>query len=382
MRSWPRRVNYDVATRTATLRPTAVLAAGAVYTARLHGGATDPRIKDAAGNALAADLSWSFTTAAPGSCPCSLWGSPVIGVADAGDDSGVELGVKFRADVDGFITGIRYYKSAANTGTHTGNLWSTSGTRLATATFANETSTGWQFVAFSTPVAVTANTIYVASYHTPTGHYAATSWYFLAGLDSPPLHAIPNGTSPNGVYQYGGGGFPSSSWNASNYWVDVVFNTSAGSDTTPPAVVSRIPIAGATDVATTAAVTATFSEALDPATVNSATFELRNAANVVIAATVTYDAATRTARLAPNTALGPEAVYTARLRGGTTDPRIKDVSGNALAADAVWSFTTRGLPTTFVDTSVADFSRGTLDAGGLHRRHGRRRTDAGADGRL
>ena len=47
----------------------------------------------------------------------------MIGVADAGDASAVELGVKFRADVDGFVTGIRYYKSAANTGTHIGNLW-------------------------------------------------------------------------------------------------------------------------------------------------------------------------------------------------------------------------------------------------------------------
>src|SRR6185295_9541410 len=150
-------VTYDVASRTATLRPNAVLAADAVYTARLHGGATDPRIKDVAGNALAADVSWSFTTAAPGSCPCSLWGTPVVGVADAGDASAVELGVKFRADVDGFVSGVRYYKSAANSGTHIGNLWSTAGAKLATATFANETATGWQIVLFSAPVAVTAN---------------------------------------------------------------------------------------------------------------------------------------------------------------------------------------------------------------------------------
>ena len=102
----------------------------------------------------------------------------------------------------GSITGIRYYKSAANSGTHTGSLWSESGARLATATFANETATGWQVVLFQTPVAVSANTTYVASYHTTTGHYAATAGYFLVGLDSPPLHALSNGTSPNGVYQY------------------------------------------------------------------------------------------------------------------------------------------------------------------------------------
>ena len=51
----------------------------------------------------------------------------------------VELGVKFKADYSGSITGIRFYKSAANTGTHIGSLWSTSGTRLAQATFTDET---------------------------------------------------------------------------------------------------------------------------------------------------------------------------------------------------------------------------------------------------
>ena len=51
----------------------------------------------------------------------------------------VELGVKFKADYDGTITGIRFYKAAANTGTHIGSLWTAAGTRLAQATFTNET---------------------------------------------------------------------------------------------------------------------------------------------------------------------------------------------------------------------------------------------------
>ncbi len=49
---------------------------------------------------------------------------------------------------------------------------------LATATFVNETTSGWQQVNFSTPVPVTANTVYVASYHTTTGHYAANLNFF------------------------------------------------------------------------------------------------------------------------------------------------------------------------------------------------------------
>jgi hypothetical protein len=360
----PAAVAYDVATKTATLTPSAALAANSVYTARLRGGGTDPRIKDLAGNALAADLTWSFTTAAPGSCPCSLWGSPVIGVADAGDPSEVELGVKFRTDVAGVITGIRYYKSAANSGVHTGSLWSESGARLATATFTNETATGWQVVLLQTPVAVSANTTYVASYHTTTGHYAATSGYFLAGLDSPPLHALANGTSPNGVYQYGASAFPSSSWNAANYWVDVVFNTGAGPDTTPPTVMSTVPADGAKSIPPSASITARFSETLTASTVNASTFQLRDPLNNLVGANVSYDAASSTATLAPTAALEPETVYTARLLGGATDPRIKDAAGNALAANYVWSFTTGSLPTGFVDSLPADFSRGTLDAGG------------------
>ena len=172
---------------------------------------------------------------AVGSSPASAASTAVIpqatifdftapAVADAGDTSAVELGVKFRADSNGSITGVRFYKSAANTGTHSGSLWSATGTRLAQATFQNESASGWQHVTFSSPVAVTAGTTYVASYHAPSGHYAATSGAFSSAVDNPPLHALATGTSPNGVYAYGTTStFPNSTYNASNYWVDVLY---------------------------------------------------------------------------------------------------------------------------------------------------------------
>ena len=93
----------------------------------------------------------------------------------AADPNAVSLGVKFRSDVNGFITGIRFYKGSANTGTHVGSLWTSGGQLLATATFTNETASGWQQANFATPVAITANTVYVASYHAPNGGYAATT---------------------------------------------------------------------------------------------------------------------------------------------------------------------------------------------------------------
>ena len=126
----------------------------------------------------------------------------------------------------GYITGIRFYKASANTGTHVGNLWTSSGTLLATATFTNETASGWQQVNFSSPVAITANTVYVASYHANVGHYSDDQNYFQgAGVDSPPLHALADGVSGvNGVYAYGStSSFPNQGWRSSNYWVDVVF---------------------------------------------------------------------------------------------------------------------------------------------------------------
>jgi Domain of unknown function (DUF4082)/Fibronectin type III domain/Bacterial Ig domain len=167
------------------------------------------------------------------SCPCSIWGANVTpSTPDSGDPQSAELGVKFTSETFGAITGVRFYKATTNSGTHTGSLWSASGQRLATATFTGETESGWQQVNFSSPVYVYPNTTYVASYFDPTGHYAASQYYFYTppatggnALNSPPLHAIPtSATSGNGVYTYSGSSaFPTSSYQGSNYWVDPVF---------------------------------------------------------------------------------------------------------------------------------------------------------------
>jgi hypothetical protein len=182
-------------------------------------------------------------------CPCSIWpASATPAIINIGSQA-VELGVRFRADRNGFVTGIRFYKGPLNTGTHVGNLWTNSGTRLATATFVNETSSGWQQVTFSAPVAVTANTIYVASYHTNVGQWSKTNSYFsTAGVKNGPLEALVHTTTnPNGVYAYGAGGFPNTAVQGANYWVDVVFTVSgSSSDTTAPAVSITSPAGGAT----------------------------------------------------------------------------------------------------------------------------------------
>jgi hypothetical protein len=146
------------------------------------------------------------------------------GVVTVNDSSSVELGFKFQASTDGEITGIRYYKSAQNTGPHTANLWTSTGSLLATATFTNETSSGWQQVNFAEPVSVTAGTTYVASYHT-NGFYSADPNYFATSRTSGPLTAPSSSSSGgNGVYAYGSSSlFPTNSYNSTSYGVDVLF---------------------------------------------------------------------------------------------------------------------------------------------------------------
>ena len=359
-----------------------------------------------------------------------------------------------RSDIAGFITGLRFYKGALNTGTHFGNLWNSTGASLASATFTNETASGWQTVSFASPVAIAANTTYVASYHTDTGFYSADIGYFAStGFANSPLRALGSGVDgPNGVYGYGPTAFPANSGNGNNYWVDVVFavdvtpdttpptvtiteptdgaslvgvtsitalasddvgvtsvqfqvdgvdlgapvkvppytvnwdtatvpngpyqltaiaadaaNNSTTSpvvnvtvnnplDTTPPTVAGVTPADGTVDVAVDTLVTATFDEPMDPATVNGTTVELRDSGNNLIAATVSYDVPSRTATLTAASPLANSSVFTPLVKGGVVEPTVKDVAGNALAADFVWRFTTEAAPGENCPCSIWDES--------------------------
>jgi Domain of unknown function (DUF4082)/Abnormal spindle-like microcephaly-assoc'd, ASPM-SPD-2-Hydin len=145
---------------------------------------------------------------------------------DSNDANAVEVGVKFRADSNGTVTSLRFYKATTNVGTHIGHIWSKSGVLLGSATFTNETKSGWQQVNFSSPIPVSANTTYIASYFAPSGHYSVTDNFFTkTGIDNAPLHELANGVDgPDGVYKYGSSsGFPTSTYESDNYWVDIVY---------------------------------------------------------------------------------------------------------------------------------------------------------------
>lgn len=140
------------------------------------------------------------------------------------DPNPIEVGVKFRASVAGAITAIRFYKAPQNTGTHIAHLWKATGRLLASAVFSKESARGWQQVTLPHPVPVTAGATYVVSYHT-RGRYSASSNYFETAHTSGPLTAPASRSHDgNGVYAYGPGSFPTESFKATNYWVDLVFS--------------------------------------------------------------------------------------------------------------------------------------------------------------
>ena len=185
-------------------------------------------------------------------CPCSIWGTNTKpATADSGSSASTEVGVKFKTDTYGYVSGIRFYKASTNSGTHIGNLWTATGQLLARATFTNETGSGWQQVSFSQPVPLDKNTTYVASYFAPNGHTSADGAYFyttppmgtsptITNVDSPPLHALRNTNGVvNGVYSNAASStFPTSSTNASNYWVDPVFTPETFNN--PPGQVGNV----------------------------------------------------------------------------------------------------------------------------------------------
>jgi len=321
---------YDAATRTVTFTPASALAASTAYTATVSGA------RDTAGNTMTA-FPWSFTTGAAGGsgCPCTIWPATAAPTtASASDDSAVEVGVRFRTSTAGYISGLRFYKGASNTGTHTGSLWTNTGTRLATVTFTGESGSGWQAATLPSPVAVAANTTYVASYHTDAGFYSLTSSGLASAVSRGPLTALANGGSngANGIYRYGASAFPTNSYQASNYWVDVVFDTTA-TDNTAPTIAARAPAPGAVGVPTTGAVSVTFSE---PVTASSIVMTLAGPSGAV-AGTTAYNAGSSTATFTPAAALATSTGYTVAVSGA------RDAAGNVMAPGS-WSFTTAAPP--------------------------------------
>ena len=260
----------------------------------------------------------------------------------------VELGMKFQSQVAGVVAGFRYYKGASVTGTHIGHLWTSTGTLLASATFTNETASGWQSVNLNTPVAIDANTTYIVSYFTSSGDFVKVDPFFTTAIVNGFLKGLANGEDGgNGVYAYDAAPiFPDNSFGSTNYFADVLFESS---DVTAPSVVSVTPANSSTGVVLNIHPSATLDEGLDATSVNTSTVILTGPGNTVIPGSVTLTGG-NVITFIPNADLAIGTTYTMTLKGGITEPLIKDISGNAIAGDYSWSFTTGGLTTPTVTT--------------------------------
>lgn len=159
----------------------------------------------------------------------TIFGNTVPAVASTGDAASVELGVAFVPQVNGSVNAVRFYKGAGNSGVHTGSLWNAAGSRLATASLSSETASGWQVIRFANAVSVTKGQRYVASYHAPQGHYAAAGRFFTTAYTRGDLTVPVNG----GVYRYGASAYPTSTYNSTNYYVDLAFTPAVSATPTP-----------------------------------------------------------------------------------------------------------------------------------------------------
>ena len=104
-----------------------------------------------------------------------------------------------------------------------------------------------------------------------------------------------------------------------------------------PRVTATSPMPGATGFARTDNVTATFSEAMNSATISATTFTLK-AGTTSVDAVVSYNAKTRQATLDPTTTLAPNTLYTASVGVGSARP--KNTLGDPMFANKTWTFTT------------------------------------------
>jgi len=340
--SVPGSVSYDATARTATFTPTSSLPNGTTFTVSVSA-------VDAAGNVMPAPYTWTFRSQYPpataGLCPCGLWDDTAVPATITADDPDqVELGVRFSADYDGIVTGLRFYKGPSNTGTHTGSLWTASGQLLNTVTFTGESTAGWQSAQFATPTAITAGTQYVISYHT-SGHYS----YDTGGLAAPYVNAPLRSPAQASVFSYGATTFPTAGSSA-NYWVDPVFTIPPSTVPTP---VAQEPGPGATNVSVASPVTVRFNAPLAP---NTGTVALTTSSGAPVAGALTRPDAS-TLVFTPSAALADGASYTVTVSG------VKTIAGTPMSGPATWTFQTASVSlcpcTLFSSTAVP----GQVDSG-------------------
>ena len=283
------------------------------------------RAIDDSGNKSASGTTVNVTVGGP----FSLFGQVVPPVASADDAGSIEVGVRFSAEVDGYVTGVRFYKGAANTGQHTGTLWTAQGSKLGSVLFANESATGWQTALFTEPIEVVAGQQYVVSYSAPNGGYAYDEYYwpYKARVTSPLITSSATGNGAAGVFG-NIGAFPTTTYHEANYFVDVSFEAATDS---PVRLTAQSPSVGASGVAKDTLITTAFTRPVQANSVQMTVTKLTDGS--VVAGTLSYDPATRRARFTPTSPLDPVTQYRVAVSATPVDDTSFD-------AGADWTFTT------------------------------------------
>jgi hypothetical protein len=264
-------VTYGPGT-TATFTPASSLTASTLFTAGIGAGA-----KDLAGNALAA-FSWTFTTgttAVPVQVPTVTSTFPF----DAATAVGLNAKLSASFDMQMFPLNAAHFTLKHGTAQVSGTV---------------ATSANGQTATFAPSGGLAANTLYTATVAAGAKSAAGT----VTAADT--------------------------SW---------TFTTGAVADTTAPTVTVTNPVAAATGVLTNTKIAATFSEAMDPLSIGSTTFTVKQG-TVQVAGSVAYGPGTTATFTAANP-FTASTVFTATLSTG-----VKDLAGNALSSAFTWTFTT------------------------------------------
>ena len=312
-------VSYDVTNGVVTLDPAGPLAANTTYTATVKGGVAGA--KDLARNPLATDRVWSFTTAT--AAALSYLSDRMASSAINGwgpfekDRSNGDVG-----PADGTTITLNGVTFAKGLGVH-----APSDIRYALNGLC---SVFTAVLGVDDEVGANGSVVFQVW---GDGTLLYDSGVMTGAMPGRAIHGQVTGVTQLAlIVTDGGDGAPFDHGD----WGDA--QVSCGSDTTVPTVTAVSPTSGATGVPVSINATATFSEAMNPATLTTGTVTLIPQGGSAVAASVTYDAGTRTVTLDPTANLAANTTYTATVKGGASG--AKDLAGNPLASDRVWTFVT------------------------------------------
>ena len=256
---------------TATFVPAAALAFATIYTGTITTGATDP-----GGTPILGNYVWTFTTITPAPV--------VVSTVPANAATNVPIGQVLSAT----------FSEAMSCATLASPATSFTLTGPGTAVVAGTVACAGAVATFTPATDLAFNTLYTATVTTGAQDLAGTSL-------------------------------------GANYvWL---FRTIPAP--TPPTVISTVPVNGATGVPINQALSAAFSVAMDPATIDAATFTLTGPGATAVTGVVTYVPAGSVATFTPTANLAPSTLYTATITTGA-----QDLANVGLAAKYVWTFTT------------------------------------------